>query len=72
MKEEWKIIEEEKILYSNTNRSRVRKKNVSTIDRTGETTFDQNLLLFSSIEKNFDIIYNTNTQRCKWEVWKLS
>ena len=72
MREEWKLIEEEKILSSNTNRSRVRKKNVSTVDRTGETTFDQNLLLFSSIEKDFDIIYNTNTQRCKFNNFKVS
>ena len=72
MREEWKLIEEEKILSSNTNRSRARKKNVSTVDRTGETTFDQNLLLFSSIEKDFDIIYNTNTQRCKFDDFKMN
>ena len=60
------------MLSSNTNRSQVRKKNVSTVDRTGETTFDQNFLLFSSIDKDFGKVYNTNTQRCKFDDFKMN
>ena len=52
-------------MLSNFYISRERERNVNKIDRTGETTFDKNMFLFSSTEKDFDKIYDSRNQKCK-------